>query len=263
MDAYGNGTLTSTRGIVAVAKGDAAAGADTATAFGVKAITHGGDSVQVDNADAISAAAYGATSQATALSLDSYGGVTLGSTGSITAKAAGDDATASGIEAVAHGASVQVDNGGKIAAEADGASGTATALLMDAYGSIALTNGQTITASGTASATGVEATSSHDDGMRIDNAGTIAVTSDGTATALSTSSYGGLTLTNGKTITASGGDSATGVRAVSSHGDVMKIDNADTIAAVANGAGGIATALSTGAYGNITLTNGGAITASS
>jgi hypothetical protein len=277
MDTFGNAALANTGTIVAVAKGDAGAttlaatasgaNAEKAAATGVQAIAQYGDVVQIDNTGAVSSAAYGGTSLATAVSLKSHGGVTLGSTGNITAKAVGDEATANGIEAIARGAGVQVDNSGKVVAEADGAHGTATTLSMDAYADVVLTNGGTIAASSQGDgATAVQAVSSHDQGMLIDNAGTIAASADGpkgAATALSTSSYGALTLTNGKTITASGNTRATGVNAVSSHDDGMQIGNTGTIAAVANAAGGIATALTTDAYGNIALTNGGSITASS
>jgi outer membrane autotransporter protein len=69
-------------------------------------------------------------------------------------------------------------------------------------------------------------------------------------------------LTNGGAITASSkGDGAIGVEAISSHGDVVQIDNTGTIAVGAYGGAASATAISMASQGTATLHNTGSIAA--
>lgn len=251
--------------------------ADDAMAVAVLANSYIGQAA-VQNDRSIHAHATGGTASATGVSMlatlgDADNGdleATLVNHGDIVATAQGDTATTA-IGATLTGrdaGDVQVVNGGKIAASAEGGQATATAVSADSVGSIVLGNTGDIVASANgdnAVATGIAAVSHAGDGVQVDNGKAISAAAygaQGTATALSLDAYGSVALTNGGTITAmSEGDGAVGVAAVSRHGGALSIDNTGSIVATAKGEQAGAIAVSMDSTAGAMLDNKGVIAA--
>lgn len=225
--------------------------------FGILAVSSQGD-VMVNNAGSIEGYAYGQSAGVFAVALQGDASVT--NSGSIDVTTGGNVAV--GVFARADYGTATAVNSGSIHAS-DFAGGYYTG--YSAYGlfvrgdTAQAGNSGSITAEGYYAATGIEAISVH--GTVVSNTGgSITATATGVATGIyATSLYGDVQVSNASAITATGDYlGSAGIFAYSSGGNV-DISNTAAITVSSAYAGSIG--IRAGAYGDVSATNAGAITA--
>lgn len=225
--------------------------------FGILAVSSQGD-VMVNNAGSIEGYAYGQSAGVFAVALQGDASVT--NSGSIDVSSGGNVAV--GVFARADYGTATAVNSGSIHATdfPDGYYTGYSAYGMFVRGDIAQAgNSGSITVDGYYAATGIEAISVH--GTVVSNTGgSITATATGVATGIyATSLYGDVQVSNASAITATGDYlGSAGIFAYSSGGNV-DISNTAAITVSSAYAGSIG--IRAGAYGDVSATNAGAITA--